>query len=235
MSYELFFDTIEEIIKDVRKTQGENIKKAAEIIANSIMNDGIIQAFGSGHSYAGAIEIAGRAGGLIPAKVLEEPSRGKYETVEGVGTKFMEDVDIEENDCFVLISNSGRNPMIIEIAQWVKERGNKIIAVTSLDVSRNMTSRHSSGKMLYELADVVLDNRGVEGDAAIKLEGMKTKVCGTSSITAAILLNATVLQAIEIMLDRGYVPPVYMSQNVDGGPEFNKKLVEKYAHRLLRK
>lgn len=235
MSYELFFDAIEEMIQDVRNTQGDNIKKAAEIIADSIMNGGIIQAFGSGHSYAGAIEIAGRAGGLIPAKVLKEPSGGMYETIEGTGTKFMEDVDIRENDCFVLISNSGRNPMIIEIAEWAKERGNKIIVVTSLDVSKTMTSRHSSGKMLYELADVVLDNRGVEGDAAIELEGMETKVCGTSSITAAILLNATILQSIQIMLDKGYVPPVYMSQNVDGGPEFNKKLVDEYAHRLHRK
>ena len=234
MSYELFFDKIKEVTKDVRDTQGENIKKAAEIIAESIMNGGIIQAFGSGHSYAGAIEIAGRAGGLIPAKVLKEPSGGKYETIEGVGTKFMEEVDIRENDCFVLISNSGRNPMSIEIAEWAKERGNKIIVVTSLDISKTMTSRHSSGKKLYEFADVVLDNRGVEGDAIIELEGLDTKVCGTSSITAAMLLNATILEAIQIMLDKGYVPPVYMSANVDGGPEFNKKLVEKYAYRLRR-
>ena len=82
MSYELFFDAIEEMIQDVRNTQGDNIKKAAEIIADSIMNGGIIQAFGSGHSYAGAIEIAGRAG-LIPAKVLKDSSGGMYETIEG--------------------------------------------------------------------------------------------------------------------------------------------------------
>ncbi len=102
--------------------------------------------------------------------------------------------------------------MIIEIAEWAKERGNKIIVVTSLDVSKTMTSRHSSGKMLYELADVVLDNRGVEGDAAIELEGMETKVCGTSSITAAILLNATILQSIQIMLDKGYATSIYESK-----------------------
>ena len=111
---------------------------------------------------------------------------------------------------------------------------NKIIVVTSLDISKTMTSRHSSGKKLYEFADVVLDNRGVEGDAIIELEGLDTKVCGTSSITAAMLLNATILEAIQIMLDKGYVPPVYMSANVDGGPEFNKKLVDEYAYRLRR-
>src|SRR5699024_6471129 len=144
MGYKVFFDEIDKMIQDAKGTQDENIKKAGKIIADSIMNGGIIQTFGSGHSYAGAIEIAGRAGGLIPAKALQEPSGGQYETIEGAGTKFMEKVDVKENDCFVLISNSGRNPMIIEIAEWARERGNKIIVVTSLDVSKTMTSRHSS-------------------------------------------------------------------------------------------
>lgn len=71
--------------------------------------------------------------------------------IEGVGTKFMEQVDIRDNDCFVLISNSGRNPMSIEIADIVKQKGNKIIVVTSLDVSKTMTSRHSSGKNCMNL------------------------------------------------------------------------------------
>ncbi|MBU5436846.1 SIS domain-containing protein [Tissierella sp. MSJ-40] len=235
MGYELYFNVIEEMIRDVKETQENSIKKAGEIIADSIMAGGIIQAFGSGHSYAGAIEIAGRAGGLIPAKVLEEPSRGRYEVVEGVGTKFMEQADIRDNDCFVLISNSGRNPLIVEIADIVKQKGNKIIAVTSLDISRTMTSRHSSGKKLYDFADVVLDNRGVEGDAAVSLSGMPNRICGTSSITAAILLNASVLEAVEIMLSKGYTPPVYMSENVDGGPDYNKRLVEEYADRLYRR
>lgn len=234
MAYKLFFEEIERMIEDVKQTQGENIVKAAEIIADSIMAGGIVQAFGSGHSYAGAIEIAGRAGGLIPVKVIKEPAGGKYERVEGVGTLFMKDVDIRENDCFVLISNSGRNPLIIEMADWIKQRGNKIIAVTALEVSKTMTSRHSSGKLLYEFADVVLDNRGVFGDAAIELEGMPSKVCGTSSITGAVLLQSMVLQSIQIMLDRGYVPPVYLSANIDGGPEHNEKLTAKYADRLHR-
>ncbi|MBE6083100.1 MAG: SIS domain-containing protein [Tissierellaceae bacterium] len=235
MGYELYFDIIEKMIKDVKETQGDNIRNAGKIIADSIMAGGILQTFGSGHSYAGAIEIAGRAGGLIPAKALEEYSRGKYEMIEGVGTKFMEQVDIRDNDCFVLISNSGRNPMSIEIADIVKQKGNKIIVVTSLDVSKTMTSRHSSRKKLYEFADVILDNKGVEGDAAVSLPGMPNKICGTSSVTAAILLNATILESVEIMLSRGYVPPVYLSANIDGGPEHNLNLLEKYADRLYRK
>lgn len=234
MSCDLYFNAITEMINNIKQNQKENITKAAEIIADSIMKGGIMHSFGSGHSYAAAIEVAGRAGGLIPSKAVQEPSRGAYETVEGVGTKYMEDFDLRENDCFIIISNSGRNPLGVEIADYVKKHGNKLIAVTSLDVSKTLTSRHSSGKNLYEFADVVLDNMGVEGDAVVQIEGMPVKVCGTSSITAAVLLNCAILESIEIMLSKGYTPPVYMSSNVDGGPEFNKKLTQKYADRLQR-
>lgn len=234
MSCDLYFNAITEMINNIKQNQKENITKAAEIIADSIMKGGIMHSFGSGHSYAAAIEVAGRAGGLIPSKAVQEPSRGAYETVEGVGTKYMEDFDLRENDCFIIISNSGRNPLGVEIANYVKKHGNKLIAVTSLDVSKTLTSRHSSGKNLYEFADVVLDNMGVEGDAVVQIEGMPVKVCGTSSITAAVLLNCAILESIEIMLSKGYTPPVYMSSNVDGGPEFNKKLTQKYADRLQR-
>ena len=234
MSCDLYFSAIKEMINNIEKNQKDNITKAAEIIADSIMKGGILHSFGSGHSYAAAIEVAGRAGGLIPSKAVQEPSRGEYETVEGIGTKYMDGFDLRENDCFIIISNSGRNPLGIEIAEYVKKHGNKIIAVTSLDVSKRLTSRHSSGKNLYEFADAVLDNMGIEGDAAVQLEGLPVKVCGTSSVTAAVLLNCAVLESIEIMLSKGYTPPIYMSANVDGGPEFNKKLTDKYADRLLR-
>lgn len=235
MSYEKYFSVIERLLGELKESQGDNIKKAGQIIANSIMNGGIVQTFGSGHSYAAAIEVAGRAGGLIPTKAIQDPSRGLYEVIEGTGYKLMEESDVRENDCFILISNSGRNPMGIEIADYIKKKGNKIIVVTSLDVSKKMTSRHSSGKKLYEYADVILDNRGIEGDAAVEVEGLPVKVCATSSVSAAVLLNCAVLESIEIMLAKGYTPPVYMSANVDGGPEFNKKLTDMYADRLYRK
>lgn len=235
MSCDRYFDAIEALLKDIRNTQKENIKKAAELIADSIMNGGILQTFGSGHSYAAAIEVAGRAGGLIPAKAIEDKSMGMFEIIEGVGSKLMENAYADKNDCFVLISNSGRNPLSIEIARFAKEHGCKIIVVTSYEVSKTLKSRHSSGTMLYEYADAILDNRGVEGDSAISVEGLPVKVCGMSSIAADALLNSAVLEAIELMVFKDYIPPVYMSENVDGGHEFNLKLKAKYADRLFRR
>jgi uncharacterized phosphosugar-binding protein len=213
-----YFKVIEALLKEVEETQSENITKAAHLIAESIMNDGILQAFGSGHSLAAAIEITGRAGGLIPAKLIKEPAFGNYEAIEGVGTIFIKKADFRKEDVVVLISNSGRNPLPIEIAMKVKSVGAKLIVVTSLEASKKLSCRHSSGKNLWEFADVILDNRVAFGDASIE----------------AALLNAAGLEAIQIMVSKNFIPPVYMSANVDGGTEFNEKLTTKYADRLNR-
>lgn len=229
-----YFKVIEELLKEVETTQSGNITIAGKMIAQSIMDGGILQAFGSGHSYAAAIEITNRAGGLIPAKAIKEPAGGMYETIEGVGNLFLKRSDIRKEDIVVLISNSGRNPLPIEIALKCREIGAKIIVVTSLESSKELSSKHSCGKNLWELGDVVLDNRVMKGDSTIEVPGLPVRVCGTSSVSAAVMLNAAVLEAIQIMLSKGYVPPVYMSQNVDGGAEFNERLIAKYADRLNR-
>lgn len=123
--------------------------------------------------------------------------------------------------------------MAIEIAEEIKKRGNKLIVVTALDISKASTSRHPSGKLLFEFADVVLDNHSGFGDAALEIEGLDTKVCGTSSFAATLLLQQTMFEAIKIMVEKGFEPPVYMSANVDGGHERNLAIEDKYADRIF--
>lgn len=228
-----FFDKARELTEELEKTQAESIHQAAKLVADSIMNDGIIQAFGSGHSYAAAIEVCGRAGGLIPSKVIMDPAGGYYESIEGVGSLLTHRLQAKPNDIFFLISNSGRNPMGIELAEWIKSQGCKLIVVTALDASQTAASRHSSGKLLYEFADVILDNRSVQGDAALELEGLEGKVCGTSSFSAVLLLQQTIYEAVELMLEKGYTPPVYRSANIDGGYEYNFAIEDKFADRIF--
>lgn len=225
----------EEILKRLTTIcdgQEENIHKAAEIIADTIEKGGIIQSFGSGHSYGNALEISGRAGGFIQTKIVNEPSRGNYEMVEGVGTQFMKHFDLRVNDTLIMISNSGRNPLGIEMAMGAKKMGVKIIVVTAYDIAKNSTSRHSSGKMLHDFADVILDNKSIFGDSCIEVEGLPVKVGGTSLYTGCMLLDYATMDAIDILLDRGVTPPLFMSANVDGGPEFNQKYLDLYKDRL---
>lgn len=215
-----FFDECQKIMNLLEVQERKNISKAAEIVAEGIINGGVTQAFGSGHSYAGALEISGRAGGM-------------YEQFEGVGRMLGHKMMIQPNDVFFLISNSGRNPMSIELAEIIKAHGNKLIVVTALDISKKTTSRHSNGKLLYEYADVVLDNHSIEGDAALTVDGIDTKVCGTSSFAATLLLQQTMYQAFERMVELGFVPPVYKSANIDGGMEYNLEIEKRYADRIF--
>ena len=227
-----YFEAIEGLLHTIEETQKENITAAAGLIAEAIENGGILQAFGSGHSYAGALEVCNRAGGLIPTKVIKEPSGGMYEIVNGVGEIFCEKLDVRKMDAVIMISNSGRNPIPIAIAEKVKAVGAKLIVVTSLTHSKEVTSLHVNGKKLYEYADVILDSCVILGDACLDVEGLSVKVGGTSSVATVALLQQAILESIEIMISHDYVPPVLMSYNVEGGREYNLKLLEQYAERL---
>ena len=146
----------------------------------------------------------------------------------------MKKVDIRPNDIVFVISNSGRNPLPIEVALAAKAKGAKVVAVTSLEASKKLKSKHSSGKNLYEVVDYILDNRVPEGDSCVEVPGMDVKVCGMSSISTAVVLEAVVLRAVELLLERGIVPPIYKSQNIDGGREYNEAIEKDYIERLYR-
>lgn len=229
-----FLEYAVKLIQDIDSTQQDNIDKASDLIVHSLKNQGIIQAFGSGHSYAAAIELVERAGGLFAAKLIKDPALGMYETVEGVGNVLMRKVEIKPEDVVVIASYSGRNPLCIEVAQAAKKNHAKLIAITALDVSKKLVSRHSSGKLLYELADVVLDMRGEYGDAAIQVDPLPAKICPASSIAAASLIQATLLRTVEKLVEQGITPDIRISANTDPGTVHNLELQKKYAHRIFR-
>ena len=226
-----------ELLKKLDEYQYDNVKKAAELIADAFEKGGILQAFGSGHSHAGALEIVERAGGFAATKMIQEPVKGgALERIEGVGTAIMSRVEVKPEDVVVIISYSGRNPLVVEVAQVAKERGARIIAITCLEISKNLTSRHSSGKMLYDFADVILDVMGVPGDTTIKVAEEIPPICPMSSIAAAALIQATLLETVKIMHAKGVVPDLRISANTDDGANVARslELSKKYAHRVFR-
>ncbi len=226
-------ENLNQVLKQVDKTQIEAIEKAAELICQTIKDGGIIQAFGSGHSYAGAIEIAGRAGGFIPTKAIDNFNgiNGWLETVPGVGTAYISHVDMEITDCFVLISNSGRNPLHVEFAKYITDFGCKLIVITNYnDAQKNAKNADS----ILNYADIVIDNCGFSGDCSIEVEEIGVKVAPTSSIAVAHIISMMMLIAIEKLVEIGITPPIYKSANIDGGREYNQKLRKSYQHRLNR-
>ena len=109
----------------------------------------------------------------------------------------------------------------------------KVIAVTGLDYSKSVKPRHPDGKNMYEYADIVLDNKAVAGDAIMESEGMKQKFCPVSGITSTTVLQCMVAATVEELLSRGITPPVFMAQNVDGGEEFNEKMLAEHRDRIF--
>ncbi len=232
---------IHSILEKIIETQQGQIEKAAQIVADTVVRDGIIYTFGTGHSHVIAEDVAYRAGGLVPVDAILEPSltghekvmQSEYmERVEGMAEVILNYYEISSKDAMIIISNSGRNAAPIEMAEGAHKRGVSTIAVTSLAHSQGTTSRHSSGKKLYQIADVVIDNHCPKGDALLQLEGLPVPTGAGSGIAGLFILQSIMVQAVQNLLDRGIAPPVCMSGNLDGSAEYNRPILNRYKGRI---
>jgi uncharacterized phosphosugar-binding protein len=233
-----FFETSNALQAAVRHANADTLRTAGQQIAASIAADGVLHTFGSGHSQILAAEIERRAGGLVPVSSINDPADGWPEQIPGYGARLFQryayQYDVQPGDTVLVISNSGRNASPIEVAMEAKAAGLNVIVLTSLEMSKATSSRHPSGKKLYELGDHVLDNGGLPGDAALQAPGFAYKVGPTSTMSGALLLNLLAMEIIEQLIAMGVTPPTYVSQNADGGAAHNEALAQKYRHRIRR-
>lgn len=220
------------------------IDKAVELCADALEAGGVMQAFGTGHSEAFAMEIAGRAGGLIATnrialRVLvlrggrpaSDLGAAEFERDPAIGENLLALFPIDKRDIFLIASNSGVNGSILGVALAAKARGHKVIAVTSLDHTNKVTPKHPSGKRLSEVADVVIDNLAPFGDSTMQLEG-GIGIGAVSSITAAFIAQRITFGVAETIRQRGKTPPVFLSANIPGGDEHNRALQDLYGDRI---
>jgi uncharacterized phosphosugar-binding protein len=241
-----YLEIITAAVTRVGTGQREQLAAAADLLAGTLRAGGVIQAFGCGHSEALAMEIAGRAGGLVPTNRIAlrdivlyggEPvtrlADPGLERDPAVARRLYDLAPVKPDDAFVIASNSGINGAVVEMALLVKERGHALIAITSAAHSATVDSRHPSGRKLGDIADVVLDNGAPRGDAAIPLPGGGA-VGAVSSITAALLAQQLVTEVVARLVAAGTTPPVYLSDNVPGGREHNSELEARYAGRIRR-
>jgi uncharacterized phosphosugar-binding protein len=247
VSAQAYVRTLMPILSAVTAQIDGPIQQAADLMTTSLRANGVIQAFGSGHSEALAMEIAGRAGGLIASNRIAlrdlvllggEPPEllrsAELERDPAYSRKLYDLSAARPGDLFVIASNSGVNGSIVELASVVKEKGHPLIAITSLQHTGGMDSRHPSGKKLIDFADVVLDNQAPYGDSVLDLPDGGGKVCAVSSITAALIAQLLVAEVLRRMTDAGETPPVYLSANIPGGDEHNHALEARYAGRIRR-
>ena len=223
------------------------IDAAIVAVADALEAGGVVQAFGTGHSEAFAMEIAGRAGGLIATNrialrtIVLRGTRdisvlsdgGALEQDATVVDELLDLTALNPNDIFMIASNSGVNGSIVGMALAAKARGHKVIAVTSLLHTNAVQPKHPSGKRLCEIADIVIDNLAPFGDTMLKTES-GIGVGAVSSLTAAFIAQLITIGVTETMLARGNKPPVYISANIPGGPEHNKVLEDVYGERIRK-
>lgn len=240
-----FAAVAEEAVRRVAQEQAAAVTAAADLVVEGLRAGGVVQAFGTGHSQALAMELSGRAGGLVPTNMIalrdlvllggEPPEVLFTEFLErdpAVGRRLYDLAGVAPPDVFVMASNSGGNGSVVELARAVKEGGHPLIVITSTAHTSRVTSRHPSGKRLFEFADVVLDNGGPYGDAVLDAGG--APVCAISSITGALLAQMIVAEVVRTMLAAGETPPVYLSSNVPEGDAHNTALEARYAGRIRR-
>ena len=231
-----FCKRIVEGIETIKNTQMDAISQAAGEIAPRLEKGGILNVFGSGHSHVLAEEIYVRAGGLIQARAivpheltvdLEMQKSTLMERTDGLAEIVLATHKIRKCDVLLIVSNSGRNAVPVQMAQEARKRGIFTVALTNLAHSKSVTSRDKSGKKLYEVCDVVLDTCGPPGDALVPVPGKDYTIAPSSTIFGALIVEMLVCTIIETMISHGTDPFILLSANVDGGDEKNYKTMER--------
>jgi uncharacterized phosphosugar-binding protein len=236
LSAQAYFQLCGAVLRQIETTQAEAIAQAAEVIADSLASGGALHIFSTGHAPQ---EPLGRAGGFLAIFPIEIgsvvshplppghkgrlPERGPAERAERTVEFALDNANIRPGDCLIVISNSGKTPRPVQVAIGARARGLKVVAITSVAFARECRSEHTSGKRLFEVADVVIDNCGVPGDAIVEFEELDTKACPTSGVATMYALWALTAEIIARLLKRGKRPHLYRSVNLPDGASYNER------------
>lgn len=234
-------DTIVAILDDILANHSDALDRARDAIAEAIGRDKLVHVTGSGHSHMLAEEVFYRAGGLAAAQAVLDQDLMLHNGAErstqlerepGRAEKVFDTFGIKSGDVLIVASNSGRNAFPVEMALLAKARGVICIAITSLRHATIVESRHASGQRLFEAADIVLDNGGVYGDAALEVPGLAAKMGPTSTITGVFLVNTLMAEAAAALTAKGIDVDVYQSANSEGSSAGSAKMIERWRGRI---
>jgi uncharacterized phosphosugar-binding protein len=237
---------IRSVLGQLADSQAANVTAVAPPIADALRAGDTLQAFGTGHSEAVAMDFAGRAGGLVPTnrillrdlvvfggKATELRHNEKLERDSEITDRFPAILSLHPEDVFVVALQSRINGGAVGVARLIRQRGHRLIAITSVEHTLRVTPGHPSGQRLADLADVVPDNGAPYGDVLPPLESGGA-VCRVSSVTDALSAQPVVAEVVRRTEAAGEVAPVYLSANVPGGDEHNHAIESRYAGRIRR-
>lgn len=218
-----YFQLLRDLLDTVERAEAGNIERAADLMATAISSGHRVVLFGTGHSNGLALEFVDRAGGLVAPEAIRDSVLSMLEGLEkstaaerlgDYGPMLVDQAGLSAGDVLLVISNSGRNAVPVQALQAAAERGVHTIALTSLAHSGSMPPRAPATARMFEVAEVVLDNHGVAGDAAIEVPGAPHPLGSTSTVVGAAIMQALSVRTAERLVELGTIPEVYLSSNV---------------------
>lgn len=242
MTASLFFSKIQELIRQLSQESLGAIQEAAHFMADSIAQGRAVYYYGSGHSILPVLDVFPRYGSFVGLQPIHDtrlmwfnvigpggtPELLWLERQEGYVKHVLDSYILDPRDTMIVISHGGLNAAGIEAAMIAKEHGLKVIAITSLANYRNNPPRHSSGKKLADLADVVIDNGAPPEDSLVKIDGWDEPVAASSTITAICISMALVAETANLLAERKIHIPTFISPNVLQDPDHNLRVYETY-------
>lgn len=239
-----WLENVRGVMTRIEETQIENIKKAAEIMADSIEAGRWVHTFGCGHATIPVEEMYPRIGGFVGfhpmvelpltffTRITGEMGVHQFlflERAEGYGVEIMKGYNFDPRDTMWIFSHSGINNVNIDVALEAKKRGMKVIAFGSAAEAKGKTTRHSTGKTIFEIADLVVDSCAPLTDASVSLKNHQDKVGPVSTMAFITCVWMTVTTVAEILADRGVKLFIHPSHNAPGDTTSRQRLDDALA------
>lgn len=232
------------VMTDIESTQMDNIYKAAALMADSIEAGRWVHTFGCGHATLPIEEMYPRIGGFVGFHpIVELPltfftnitgQMGVHqfiflERVEGYGVEIMKGYDFDVRDTMWIFSHTGINSVNIDVALEAKRMGMKVVVFGSAAEAKGKKPRHSSGKNIFEIADIVVDTCAPAEDASVPLKNHPDKIGPVSTMAFITAVWMTVTTVAEILADRGVKLYIHPSHNAPGAENTKQRLDEALA------
>ena len=233
-------------IKDVCEKQTENIQEAASLMADAIEQDRLINIYGGGgHTTLVMGEMFFRAGGLCNINPIMETGLSvfnqalKYLELErcvNYGSAIIKYYELKPGDVLIIFHNIGINAATIDAALEAKKAGAKIVAVSSSywqeEMPKDHFIRHPSGKNLFDLADVCIDDYNPVGDCVVNVPGVPISIAPVSNVVDFTIAHILEIETVHECARRGIEPPIWKSANEPGGDEHNAKNLARFKNRI---
>jgi uncharacterized phosphosugar-binding protein len=232
-----YLETVIDAVRRIQETQREAIQAAGRACARSIAGDGLAFTFGTGHGSFAALECFPRTGTPVGFRPIVESAianfhhvlgdQGAYQyrflhALEGYGRAILRAHRLDAGDTMVLFSHSGINAVIMDMALGAHDVGMTVVGVTSVPHSSAVQARHSSGRRLFEEADIVIDTGVPLRDASVPVEGLEHPVGPTSTVLATAVAHAMVGETVQELVRMGARPQVMVNPNTAGKEQANR-------------